>query len=157
MTATTKPPPLSANAVSFASIVPGVAAYTYIGCYQETANDTAANDVRALAGGTMNTSKSMTVADCISFCGNSKYAGLESGKECRCAPTLNPQSMKMPDSNCTALCMGDRSEVCGGLLLLTTYQRNASMDNSTSDGVDAKGVEKLLWAVMSLLTMTFIL
>lgn len=40
---------------------------------------------------------------------------------------------------------------------LTTYQRNASMDNSTSDGVDAKGVEKLLWAVMSLLTMTFIL
>ena len=142
MTATTKPPPLSANAVSFASIVPGVAAYTYIGCYQETANDTAANDVRALAGGTMvrnysltrldlanvslfqNTSKSMTVADCISFCGNSKYAGLESGKECRCAPTLNPQSMKMPDSNCTALCMGDRSEVCGALLLGVEPRKN---------------------------------
>lgn len=66
MTATTKPPPLSANAVSFASIVPGVAAYTYIGCYQETANGTATNDVRALAGGTMVRNYSLTRLDLAS-------------------------------------------------------------------------------------------
>ncbi|KAK3175006.1 hypothetical protein OEA41_002252 [Lepraria neglecta] len=74
MTATTNPPPPSANALSFASIVPSIAAYTHIGCYQETANDTAANDVRALAGGTMHLNDRRD---------NSKYAGLESGKEPR--------------------------------------------------------------------------
>ena len=63
MTATTNPPPPSANALSFASIVPSIAAYTHIGCYQETANDTAANDVRALACGTMVRNCSLTRLD----------------------------------------------------------------------------------------------
>jgi hypothetical protein len=53
MSATSTPPPPTVDAPSFASIVPSVAAYTYIGCYQETLNDTAANNVPALAGGTM--------------------------------------------------------------------------------------------------------
>ena len=135
LTATLNPTASSAKPPTFASIVPSIGRYKYIGCYQETSNDPAAGGIRALSNGTLvwyycsgqaqsanpqcfqHQSTTMSVESCISLCGNSKYAGLEYGNECWCAPTLNPQSMKQSDSNCTFICSGDQSEICGGSLL----------------------------------------
>ena len=135
LTATLSPTASSAKPPTFASIVPSVGTYNYIGCYQETSNNPAAGGIHALSNGTLvgcycprqawyanpqcfqNQSTTMSVESCISLCGSSKYGGLEYGDECWCAPSLNPKSMKQPDSNCTFTCSGNQSEICGGSLL----------------------------------------
>ncbi|MCJ1306187.1 hypothetical protein MMC08_009005 [Hypocenomyce scalaris] len=96
--------------LSYASIVPSTTSYTYTGCYNETTGDAAAGDVRALAGGSMNASDTMTVELCLQFCGSYTYAGLEYGRECWCSSLLNSNSVKLPDANCTLRCSGDQSE-----------------------------------------------
>ncbi|KAK0515038.1 hypothetical protein JMJ35_002417 [Cladonia borealis] len=149
LTATLSPTASSAKPPTFASIVPSIGTYNYIGCYQETSNDPAAGGTRALSNGTMNQSTTMSVESCISLCGSSKYAGLEYGDECWCAQTLNPKSMKQSDSNCTFTCSGNQSEICGGSLLLTTYERNASagISSNSANRVGGSGVRLCYWAV----------
>lgn len=124
-TATTQSPTASASVQASASVYPGSATYSYLGCYNETTGNPDLGNVRALAGGNMTASNSMTVEQCMAFCGSNKYAGLEYGRECWCSDTLNSFAQKLPDLNCSLTCSGDKTEVCGGFLALTTYQRKA--------------------------------
>lgn len=63
----------------------------------------------------------MTVNQCLSFCGDDKYAGLEYGRECWCADMLNSYATKLPDASCSLTCTGDVTEVCGGSLMLVSF------------------------------------
>lgn len=63
----------------------------------------------------------MSVSYCLTFCGTSKYAGLEYGRECYCSPYLNSLSKQLPDANCTKPCASDPTQICGGDLALTLY------------------------------------
>ncbi|KZF22373.1 WSC-domain-containing protein [Xylona heveae TC161] len=126
------PTSASAAASASATIDPGSHGYTYIGCYNETTGFSAGGDVRALTGGTVNASNTMTVEQCFNICGDQQYAGLEYTRECWCGPYLNSQSVKLNDSECNLQCMGDKSEFCGGPLKLTLYQRKSGSSSSSS-------------------------
>ncbi|KAL8673998.1 MAG: hypothetical protein Q9168_001583 [Polycauliona sp. 1 TL-2023] len=68
-----------------AAVVPGTSTYTYLGCYNETTGDSSTGNRRALADGSMNATDTMTVQQCLKFCGEEQYAGLEYGREVRYA------------------------------------------------------------------------
>ena len=61
-------------------------------------------------------SDTMTVEQCLSFCGGLEYVGLEYGRECWCSAKLNSYAPKLPDDKCSSPCSGDKAEVCGGSL-----------------------------------------
>lgn len=77
----------------------------------------------------------MTASDCLAYCSQGingqtmQYAGLEYGRECYCAPTLNSASEKLNDTKCMYACNGNASELCGGALTLTLY--NLTSDSKT--------------------------
>ncbi|KAL8954032.1 MAG: hypothetical protein Q9222_000154 [Ikaeria aurantiellina] len=110
-----------------ATVVPSTSAYTYFGCYNETTGDTATGNARALSGGSMNASDSMTVQKCLKICGRSQYAGLEYGRECWCGLDLNSLSTKLPESKCALGCSGNSSQICGDAL-----REQVSWDQATS-------------------------
>ncbi|MCJ1281771.1 hypothetical protein MMC26_001094 [Xylographa opegraphella] len=128
----TPPLPAPTRAGPSATVVPSAGDYTYAGCYNETTSDDAAGNVRALAGGNMTATSSMTVNYCLSYCDGSTYAGIEYGRECWCATYINANSQKLPDSNCTDACEGDGAEICGDALRLTVYQRKSTSTNGAN-------------------------
>ena len=78
----------------------------------------------------------MTVEACMEFCGDKTYAGLEYGRECWCAASLNAQAEKLDDKECTTPCAGKGKEgqICGGRLMLTAYKRTSAAVRSISEG-----------------------
>jgi len=62
-----------------ASIYPGTSAWMYYGCYNETTLTNGTNGLRALNGGPEDTSTTMTVPMCLSYCASNSFpwAGLE--------------------------------------------------------------------------------
>lgn len=139
-----------------AKIVPGNADYTYYGCYNETTGNPSVGNKRALAGGNMTSSHSMTIQTCLTQCSSSSpnnvFAGLEYGRECWCAPDLNSFANKLPDANCTLPCAGNATEICGGALTITTYQKtpasksDAGVRNLERQRGILAGVTLLIWS-----------
>lgn len=81
------------------------------------------------------TSTSTATPDtCIAYCAASdmQYAGLEYGQECWCAPYLSALSAKLDDSSCDLACVGNTSEICGGSLRLTLYNRTRSSSGAVA-------------------------
>lgn len=80
----------------------------------------------------------MTISSCVSFCAsyNSQFAGLEYGRECYCASFLSSFSVKLNASRCNFACNGNASEICGGSLALTVYNRTG--DGKSSGGVKVR-------------------
>jgi hypothetical protein len=84
--------------------------WTYLGC----ANETAADQPRALSGPSM-VNASMTIELCRSFCSGKglPLAGLEYSDQCYCGMNIDPSSSF--GQNCDPMvCGGNRSEFCGG-------------------------------------------
>jgi len=76
-------------------------------------------------------SDDMTIQKCLSFCGDSKYAGLEYGRECYCADTLsNGASLSSTSGQCVTPCAGSASTTCGGPNALQVYT-NANKQTSS--------------------------
>ncbi|KAL2357763.1 WSC domain-containing protein [Cryomyces antarcticus] len=121
----------SPSASTTARTNPGAGNYAYAGCYNETTLIAGTSGARALAQGKMEANDTMTVATCLAFCGT-RYAGLEYGRECWCSENLSALSNKLPDTNCSIPCQGNNSEVCGGALTLTLYNRTGT--GATSEG-----------------------
>jgi hypothetical protein len=71
---------------------------------------------------------SMTVDSCLAYCANAnaQFAGLEFGRECYCSPYLSVLSERLNGSDkCNYACNGNSSQICGGMLALTLYNRTA--------------------------------
>jgi hypothetical protein len=47
-------------------------------------------------------------------------------RECYCAPYLSSLSAKLPDSSCNLACEGNTTQICGGSLKLSVYQKSSS-------------------------------
>jgi len=70
----------------------------------------------------------MTVSTCLSYCNidGFAFAGLEYESECWCAQYLSVFAVKLADSECNFACKGNSSEICGGTLKLSVYQKNSA-------------------------------
>ncbi|KAH8814939.1 WSC domain-containing protein, partial [Xylogone sp. PMI_703] len=132
---------------SNAEIFPGLGAYKYFGCYNETVLLNNTGNVRALSGGPTESLDDMTIATCINFCGNNSYtfAGLEYTKECYCANYISTFSTHLPDSDCNLPCAGNTTQICGGSLRLSVYQKQTS-----NKGAGTKVKEAPLSSVLAL-------
>ncbi|KAI4148989.1 MAG: hypothetical protein LQ340_004838 [Diploschistes diacapsis] len=113
------------------SILPSVSGWKYTGCYNETINDAAAGNIRALSeNGNMTTSDRMTPQVCMDYCASTgrdaTYAGLEYGQECWCATALNVNAAKLADASCNTPCGGQGGVACGGSWKLDVYQLSST-------------------------------
>ncbi|KAG0650680.1 Peptide O-xylosyltransferase [Hyphodiscus hymeniophilus] len=123
-----------------ATIFPGDSTYTYYGCYNETTLLNGTAMTRALTGGGDESSNNMTVETCLQFCkagGDGVFAGLEYTRECYCAPLLSAVSAKLPDSSCNLACAGNSSQICGGSLVISVYQKQSEKKGAAVVGRDA--------------------
>ncbi|KAF2083635.1 hypothetical protein K490DRAFT_22228, partial [Saccharata proteae CBS 121410] len=112
------------------SASPGNDAYTYVGCYNETTGYASGGNVRALSGGILNATTSLTPSLCLSICSGSssstsnhryQYAGLEYGSECWCADYLDVLSTRLGNGSCDVECGGEVGTACGGALAISLY------------------------------------
>ncbi|KAK6339026.1 hypothetical protein TWF696_009822 [Orbilia brochopaga] len=127
--------------------------YQYQGCYNETLDIT---NERAIYGGNVTRSESMTVGKCLAICkaGSFTYAGLEYTNECWCGPYLSELSQKVDDSLCNLGCISNNSVACGGSLKVSVY----SMTKSNGAAPTLQGglntvIAALFAAVVSLVTL----
>ncbi|KAI9890524.1 MAG: hypothetical protein M1814_003863 [Vezdaea aestivalis] len=108
-------------------INPGVAPFSYLGCFTEP------NGGRALPVAGPN-SNNLTIASCLTACQGYQYAGAEYARECYCGNVLNPASVQKPDKTCGMTCTGNNTEFCGAGSLLSVYKvgGNYTPPSSTS-------------------------
>ncbi|CAK7566564.1 MAG: hypothetical protein SEPTF4163_004511 [Sporothrix epigloea] len=99
---------------------PGADGYQYIGCWNEPATG------RALAN--QLTVTNQTVGNCLTLAalGGYTYAGLEYAGECWVGNSISSGASKAASAACTMACNGNKTELCGGSLLLDLYQFNAT-------------------------------
>lgn len=61
--------------------------------------------------------ETMTVANCLTWCEEAHFAGLEYGRECWCGDELSSLSTELDGKACNMPCAGDKSltpDFCGG-------------------------------------------
>ncbi|CAK7234763.1 hypothetical protein SBRCBS47491_009059 [Sporothrix bragantina] len=99
---------------------PGADGYQYIGCWNEPATGRAFTQQLSVT--------SQTVDNCLALAaqGGYTYAGLEYGGECWVGNSINSAASKAASTACTMTCNGNKTELCGGSLLLDLYQFNAT-------------------------------
>lgn len=88
--------------------------YSYVGCFNEIPG-------RAFTSANK-TGSTMTAHECSSFCSSEQYFGTEFGTECYCGDKINIGSTQVSDG-CDTPCMGDKTQVCGGVQHLTVYRK----------------------------------
>ncbi|KAH8895106.1 WSC-domain-containing protein [Thozetella sp. PMI_491] len=106
---------------------PDVAGYSFVSCWAEPAG------ARALVGA-KNTSDSLTLEECATFCSSWPYFGVEYGRECYCGLLPEANSAAAPLSDCGIPCSGDSTEKCGGNVRLNLYYN----PDKTGPGAPAK-------------------
>ena len=77
------------------------------------------DDVHArILGDVVMASASMTHEKCMQSCfiRKKRLAGVENGKQCMCGDVVDEPVLS---TNCTAICPGSSSELCGGWLAIT--------------------------------------
>ncbi|KAL8936038.1 MAG: hypothetical protein Q9216_005133 [Gyalolechia sp. 2 TL-2023] len=105
------------------TIVPGNADFSYTGCYTEATSGRALTKLAAA-------NDSMTVQICLSACSEFKYAGIEYGRECWCGDTLASTSVPASaESQCSKVCPGNTSQICGAGNRLTLYTKKSTAAN----------------------------
>lgn len=152
------------TAASTATPLPSASGYAYVGCFNETTGVPNTGGARALAGGNsvskdvphpaqkarlpqvlsptnlpppQSATNTLTPLTCLTFCSDTQFFGLEYGRECYCANYLSSFSVKLNESRCNYACNGNSSEICGGSLALTLYNR-------TGDARTGGGAGRLL-------------
>lgn len=91
-----------------------VGTYDFYGCYVD-------GGARTL--GTLSTSSdTMTLETCASFCTGYEFFGAEWGVECWCGDAIAATGTEAAVEDCSMLCAGDDSELCGNGDRLSVYQ-----------------------------------
>ncbi|KAL8933990.1 MAG: hypothetical protein Q9211_005469, partial [Gyalolechia sp. 1 TL-2023] len=105
------------------TIVPGNVNFSYTGCYTEATSGRALAKLAAA-------NDSMTVEICLSACSQNVYAGIEYGRECWCGDTLASTSVPAAaESECSKVCPGNTSQICGAGNRLTLYTKKSTAAN----------------------------
>ncbi|KAF1818503.1 WSC-domain-containing protein [Dissoconium aciculare CBS 342.82] len=120
--------------------------YKYMGCYNETNTIAGSGGARALSqSGTNTATNIMDVGTCLNFCGGSKFAGLEYGRECYCSPYLSSLSVQLNDSRCDFQCNGNGTQICGGEGAISLYTKTSA--GSIANG--RQGLQEGAWWYMA--------
>ena len=71
----------------------------------------------------------VTTTGCVSYCDSNGYsiAGTEYGGQCFCGNSLASSSQQLAASSCDMPCEGDASQICGGGLALSVYEKSGGM------------------------------
>jgi hypothetical protein len=74
---------------------------------------------------------------CVAFCDAKGYtiAGTEYAGQCFCGNTLGSASVKVGDGLCNMVCEGDKTQLCGGGLKLTVYEKGGSGSWKRGEGL----------------------
>ncbi|KAB5545663.1 hypothetical protein GE09DRAFT_1243416 [Coniochaeta sp. 2T2.1] len=111
---------------SLAVVNPGVAGFSFRGCYVDS-------DSRIIQGQVYRDAQ-MTVAKCMQRAGTSRFAGVENGNECFYGSSL---SAMQPNTGCSTACGGNSSEVCGGGWRLAVYENQQGRPPVVNPGIDS--------------------
>lgn len=98
----------------------------YVGCYEDKSPDRDLPTILSVP--------SLTPDSCRSACQGAghAYAGVQYGYLCRCGDSYGKYT-KVSDEECNALCVGDRSQKCGGFwrsAVFTTSKWDLPLFNS---------------------------
>lgn len=109
-----QPIPTSSSSSSPATI----SGYSYAGCYADTGS-------RVLSRVTFADVRSVTNTACVAYCETKGYsvAGTEFGNQCFCGDSV--PSKTLDAAKCHMSCVGDKKEVCGGVLALSVYSKGS--------------------------------
>lgn len=103
------------------SISPVSPQWSYIGCFQENAS-------RILQGATNDSQFKglMNPLACFQHCeaNGYVYAGIKYGRECWCGTSMHPNAPLLPETSCSATCLGKDIENCGGSWAISVYSRS---------------------------------
>ncbi len=96
----------------------------YLGCFKDKGD---ASNLKNLTNrdlnGTHLSKNNMTVRDCRFECGRKgfKYAGLQYSSQCYCGNSYGKYG-KLKDQNCSSLCCGNPTKICGGSWANSVYK-----------------------------------
>ncbi|GHJ84917.1 hypothetical protein NliqN6_1319 [Naganishia liquefaciens] len=116
------------NGVPAQMAIPGlpevVGNYTVYQCMTE------ATSGRALSALSYSDVSGMTLESCARFCNGYTYFGTEYGQECYCGSYFNSGSKIASGNDCSMLCSGNATQLCGAASRLSTYQLSSGVSVS---------------------------
>ena len=103
------------NPVSVATnaTIPG---YKYNGCFTDSTS------ARVLTGSSYANGTDMTIEHCAAFCKGYTYFGAEYASECYCGSAFANPTTQAAGTDCSMVCSGNGSEVCGAGNRLSLYE-----------------------------------
>lgn len=108
---------LNSSASVVPSVNPGIANYTYQGCYTDSVVERVLMDASQ-------SGSDMTVAKCASICAPYTYFGTEYSAECFCGNALRNTTALVDESECGMTCAGNSTQLCGGGNRLSVYSKS---------------------------------
>ncbi|CAN0459482.1 unnamed protein product [Ascophyllum nodosum] len=63
----------------------------------------------------------MTTEFCAGFCQGSAYFGTQYRRECWCGEATDDPTI-LGTATCTRTCLGDKSQICGGVFAMSVYE-----------------------------------
>jgi len=106
-----------------------ISGYAYKGCFSDSITARVLTGLKFANIG----NKQVTSTKCVDYCANRGFsiAGTEYGGQCFCGNEL-VGSNKIDESACKLPCEGDNSEICGGGLALSVFQKTADTKKRSS-------------------------
>ncbi|KAH9987623.1 copper radical oxidase [Russula compacta] len=113
------------------SIVPSYGSWVSLGCYSDSTAARTLTVPTAVVGGASNNS----VQSCADACFSSGYplAGVEYSDECYCGTGFANGGAPTPAGDCSMVCSGNSSEICGGPDRLNVYNYTGTNLPSTGN------------------------
>ncbi|OCK73379.1 WSC-domain-containing protein [Lepidopterella palustris CBS 459.81] len=117
------PPPSSTTSSSSPAATPSsIGDYDFVSCWAEP------DGGRTLE--TVYSTDDMTNEKCAALCGGSEYIGTQWSRECWCGSSLGAGSSPAPSTDCSYVCIGDPTEICGGSRRLSLYRLKSTSSSS---------------------------
>ncbi|KAJ5632965.1 hypothetical protein N7490_009304 [Penicillium lividum] len=97
-----------------------VIGWSYLGCYSDNKSTRALTGIQFADLGIDN----VTSTGCMEYCGNAGFslAGTEYAGQCFCGNKMKGSS-KIAANECDMNCEGDASQICGGSLALSVFEK----------------------------------
>jgi hypothetical protein len=118
------------------STTSGTATYSWQGCWNELGPLDPPQQILQTFVSATNSSGSVTscAATCATRNGTSTtpytYMAVDRGGYCYCGINLDPRSQLYPNSDCQTACLGDSTELCGGLGFAGVYKLDTTAGKS---------------------------